>query len=79
MHPLKDGEEQIVLLNRNEDRGVAFLGKVDDIGRQTGRLMSFVELDRVKDSYDYVIKSYLGVQIKNPNTCAAIIRNVKRA
>jgi hypothetical protein len=77
--PLEAGEEQIVLLNRNQERGVAFLGKVDDMGRQTGRLMSFVELARVKDSYDYMIKSYLGVRVKYPNTCAAIIRNVKRA
>lgn len=77
--PLEAGEEQIILLNRNQERGVAFLGKVDDMGRQTGRLMSFVELARVKDSYDYMIKSYLGVRVKYPNTCAAIIRNVKRA
>lgn len=77
--PLEAGEEQIILLNRNQERGVAFLGKVDDMGRQTGRLMSFVELARVKDSYDYMVKSYLGVRVKYPNTCAAVIRNVKRA
>ncbi len=50
-----------------------------DMGRATGRLMSFVELARVKDSYDYMIKAYLGVRVKYPNTCASIIRNVKRA
>jgi hypothetical protein len=79
VHPLEVGEEQILLLNRNEERGIAFLGKVDDMGRQTGRLMSFVELARVKDSYDYMIKSYLGVRVKYPNTAGAIIRNVKRS
>ena len=77
--PLEAGEEQILLLNRNQERGICFLGKVDDMGRQTGRLMSFVELARVKDCYDYMIKAYLGVRVKYPNTCAAIIRNVKRS
>ena len=36
-------------------------------------------LATVEDSYDYMIKSYLGVRVKYPNTCAAIIRNVKRS
>ncbi len=79
IHPLEAGEEQIILINRNQERGTTFLGKVDDMGRQTGRLMSYVELARVKDTYDYMIKSYLGCRIKYPNTAAVILRHVKKA
>jgi hypothetical protein len=79
IYALEAGEEQIILINRNQERGTVFLGKVDDMGRQTGRLMSFVELARVKDTYDYMIKSYLGCRIKYPNTAAVILRHVKKA
>ena len=75
--PLEIGEQQIVLINRNPDRGVAFMGKVDDMGRQVGKIMTYVDLARVKDSFDYMLKSYLGFRIKYANTAASIIRHVK--
>ena len=77
--PLEAGEQQIVLLNRNPERGVAFLGKVDDMGRQIGNLMQYVELARVKDTYDFMVKAYLGARVRYPNVAAAVIRNVKLA
>ena len=77
--PLEAGEQNIVLVNRHPERGVAFLSKVDDMGRQIGRMLSFVPLARTKDTYDYMIKSYLGMMIKYPGVAAAVIRNVKTA
>jgi len=77
--PLETGEQNIVLINRNPNRGVAFLGKVDDMGRPVANLFSFVELARVKDTYDYMVKGYLAVRMKYPNVSAAVIRNVKIA
>ena len=75
--PLETGEQQVFLVNRNPDRGVTFLGKVDDMGRQIGKIMTYVELARVKDTYDYLVKSYLGFRVKYPNVAAAVIRHVK--
>jgi hypothetical protein len=77
--PLEDGEQQIVLLNRTRERGVVFLGHVDDMGQKLDSLMSYVELARTKDSYDYMLKSYLGARLKYANTAASVIRHVKRA
>lgn len=68
VEPLADGEQNILLINRSPERGVAFLGKVDDMGRKIDRLFSYVELARVKDTYDYMIKGYLGLRVKYTNT-----------
>lgn len=76
--PLAAGEEQILVTNVNPARGLAFVGKVDDMGRQIDRLVSFVELARVKDSFDYMLKSYLAARLIYPNL-TAVIRHVKRA
>lgn len=75
--PLEIGEQNIFLINRHQDRGVQFLGKVDDMGSQMDNIFSYVELARVKDTYDYMLKGYLGFRAKYPNTAGAILRNVK--
>lgn len=74
--PLESGEQNILLLNRNPERGVAFTGKVDDMGRAVDSLVSFVELARVKDTFDYMLKSYLAQRIVHPNVIA-MVRHVK--
>jgi len=76
--PLSAGEENIVLVNRNSSRGAAFVGKVDDMGRQIDRLFSYVELAQVKDTYDYMVKGYLASRLVHPNL-VAVVRHVKRA
>lgn len=76
--PLEAGEQNILLLNRAPSRGVAMLGKIDDMGRPVNSLVSFVELARIKDTYDYMLKSYLGMKIVYPNV-HAIVRHVKVA
>lgn len=75
---LEAGEQQIVLVNARADRGGAYVGMVDDMGRQIGKLLSFVELARVKDSYDYMLKSYLAFKLVHPNV-NAVIRHAKLA
>jgi hypothetical protein len=77
--PLETGEEIIALINRNPERGANWLGKIDDMGQPLNNAVSFVELARVKDTYDYMLKSYLGMLIRYPLTCGAVIRNVKKA
>jgi hypothetical protein len=79
MKPLATGEQQIFLFNRNPERGMVFLGKVDDMGRPIDRLFSYVELARVKDTYDYMLKGYLGARIKYPNTAVAVVRHATLA
>lgn len=74
--PLESDEQNILLANVNPTRGAAFVGKVDDMGRPVDRLFSFVELARVKDTYDYLVKSYLALRIKHPNLFS-MVRHVK--
>lgn len=76
--PLSVGEQNILMINYNSTRGAAFLGKVDDMGRPTDRLFSFVELARVKDTFDYMLKGYLAARLVHPNL-VALIRHVKLA
>ncbi len=76
--PLAAGEQQILLVNARPERGGSYIGMVDDMGRQIGRLLSFVELARVKDSYDYMLKSYLAFKLVFPNV-NAVIRHAKLA
>lgn len=77
--PLATGEQNIVLVNRNPRRGIALLGKIDDMGRPLDRLVSFIELARTKDSYDFFLKNYSSLKMVHPNVAAAVIRNVKVA
>jgi hypothetical protein len=76
--PLSADEQSILLANYNPRRGGAFLGKIDDMGRQTDRLFSFVELARVKDTFDYMLKGYIAARLVHPNL-VGMIRHVKLA
>jgi hypothetical protein len=76
--PLASGEQNIAIVDLNPDRGAAFIGKVDDMGRPIDRLVSFVELARVKDTFDYMLKSYLAARLIHPNLIA-LIRHAKLA
>lgn len=78
LQPLEDGEENLLLVNRNPVRGVAFTGKVDDMGRTVDRLFSYVELARVKDTYDYMLKGYLALRLVHPNLVGCV-RHAKLA
>lgn len=75
---LESGEQIIALVSAGGPRGVSILGKVDDMGRPISSLMSFVELARIKDSYDYFIKAYLAAKVPYPNV-HAVVRHVKLA
>lgn len=74
--PLKTGEQSILLANINSNRGASFVGMVDDMGRPVDRLFSFVELARVKDSFDYMLKGYLALKLVHPNL-VGMIRHAK--
>jgi len=76
--PLLTGQQQIMLTNRSEKRGAKFLGKIDSQGRQIDNLVTFVELAQVKDTYDYMLKSYLAMKVVYPNV-HSVIRHVKLA
>lgn len=76
--PLETGEQQIVWANRNPNRGAAFMSKVDDMGRQLQNMIQYVELARVKDTYDFMLKTYLCLRMKYPNLFGCI-RHVKLA
>jgi len=65
--PLAAGEQNILLLNMSPRRGASFVGKVDDMGRRVDNLLSFIELARTKDSYDFFLKSYHALRVVYPN------------
>lgn len=76
--PLSAGEENIFIVNTNPSRGAAFVGKIDDMGRAMDRMFSYVELARVKDTYDYMVKGYLAQRLVHPNL-VGVIRHAKKA
>lgn len=76
--PLQSGEQNIALVNINPARGASFVGLVDDMGRPVDSLLSFVELGRVKDAYDYFLKSYQALKLVYPNL-VSVVRHAKLA
>lgn len=76
--PLETGEQNILLLNYNPARGASFVGMVDDMGQQTGKILSYVELARTKDSYDFFLKSYHALRLIHPNL-VSLVRHAKLA
>jgi hypothetical protein len=74
--PLETDEQNILLVNRNPNRGAAILGLVDDMGRPQDTLFRYVELARTKDTYDYMLKGYQALRLVHPNL-VAMVRNVK--
>ena len=78
VRPLSSGEQNILMVNYNPVRGASFLGKIDDMGRPTDRLFSFVELARIKGTFDYMLKGYLSSRLVHPNLMA-LVRHVKLA
>jgi len=76
--PLASGEQAIALLNLNPERGVAWVGMVDEMGERIENMVSYVELARAKDSYDFMLKSYLAARLKYPNL-VGVLRHVTTA
>lgn len=76
--PLEAGEQNILLLDTNPERGAAFVGLVDDMGDAVDQMVRFVELARTGDTYDYFLKSYLALRFVHPNL-GAVIRHAKLA
>lgn len=70
--PLASGEQIIVLANLNAQRGAALLGLVDDMGQKVDNLFQFVELARIKDSYDFMLKGYNALRMVHPNLFSVI-------
>jgi hypothetical protein len=80
--PLASGEQIIVISNLRPGRGASWVAARDDMGYVVSAegvvsgLLSFVELARTKDSFDYLLKSYQALKMPHPNL-AAVIRHVK--
>ncbi len=77
IEPLEQGEQAIFLINRQPQRGVALLSKIDDMGQPVDNIVSFVELARTKDTYDFMLKAYAALKVVYPNVAGAVIRRVK--
>jgi hypothetical protein len=85
--PLASGEEIIVALNINPERGLGIRTLADDMGLPagdgdispdggSGYMFNFVELARTKDAYAYFIKTYVAPRLVHPNL-VSVTRNVK--
>jgi len=75
---LETGEQAIVLANSSNRNGASYLGLVDSMGAQKEGMVSYVPLARTKDSYDFMLKSYLCMKIVNP-LLFSVLRHVKTA
>ena len=69
------GEHTILLANSSNRNGASYLGMIDSMGVSMENLLSYVPLARTKDSYDFMLKSYLAMKIVNP-ALFSVIRNV---
>lgn len=76
IRPLVSGEQIIMLVNTDSRRGANFVGKIDDDGQAVDGLVKFVPLARVRDTFDYMLKSYLALKIVYPNL-HSMVRHVK--
>jgi len=61
--PLGTGHENIFYLNLNPDRGAAVVGLVDALGEQVENLLSYIELARTRSSLDFMLESFLALQV----------------
>jgi len=75
---LEAGEQIIILANASNRNGASYLGLVDSMGQQIESMVSYVPLARTKDSYDFMLKSYLCMKVVNP-LLFAVLRHVKTA
>ena len=75
---LETDEQMIILANASNRNGASYLGMVDSMGAQIDSMVSYVPLARTKDSYDFMLKSYLTMKVVNP-ALFAVLRHVKTA
>lgn len=75
---LETGEQVIILANASNRNGASYLGLVDSMGAAVESMVSYVPLARTKDSYDFMLKSYLCMKIVNP-LLFSVLRHVKLA
>lgn len=75
---LETGEQSIILANASNRNGASYLGMVDSMGAAIDSMVSYVPLARTKDSYDFMLKSYLTMKIVNPKLFS-VLRHVKTA
>ncbi len=78
IQPLESGEEIIILSNASDRNGASYLGLVDSMGQSVDSMVSYVPLARTKDTYDFMLKSYMAMKIVNP-ALFAVARHVKLA
>jgi hypothetical protein len=75
---LETGEQMIILANASNRNGASYMGMVDSMGASISSMVSYVPLARTKDSYDFMLKSYLAMKIVNP-LLFSVLRHVKLA
>lgn len=75
---LETGEQSIVLANASNRNGASYLGMVDSMGQSISNMVSYVPLARTKDTYDFMLKSYMAMKVVNPKLFA-VLRHVKTA
>lgn len=75
---LETDEQMIILANASNRNGASYLGMIDSMGTSIDSMVSYVELARTKDSYDFMLKSYLSMKMVNP-LLFSVLRHVKLA
>lgn len=76
--PQSAGEESIFLVNGNPERGSKLVGALSPIGEKIDNFVTFTELARVKSTFDYMIESFMALQVPYPSV-HAMARRVRIA
>lgn len=76
--PLETDEQNILIANANPARGASWKTISDNVGAPVDRIYEFLELAKVKDTYDYMMKGYLTLKVVYPNLFS-VIRHAKLA
>lgn len=74
--PLSAGEECVFLVNGNPERGSKIVGALSPIGEKVDSYITFTDLARVKSTFDYMIESFMALQVPYPSL-HAVARRVR--
>lgn len=67
IRPLGAGEEQIMLVNVNRDRGVHYVGMLSPLGEPVNTFVSYIPLATRKSAFEYMIEAFMALIVPNPS------------
>jgi HK97 family phage major capsid protein len=76
--PLSTGEEQLMLVNTSDVRGLQFVGMMSPLGEQTSTFVTYIPLATRKSAFEYMIEAFMAAMVPYP-TLHVVARRAKLA